>query len=185
MYRSGSFVAEHVTPTTDEQVQPNGVDLTLEVVYEQREPGRIARDGKEIGARQRLPAESMGVDDAGEATGAGGTDGTGGTNDGDGKSTTDGDTYYLPAGGYVVRYGEVVSIPEGHVGFIYPRSSLLRNSCMLNTAVWDAGYRGKGEGLLQVHHDVELAVGARIAQFVLAEANHDEAYDGSYQEENI
>lgn len=180
MYRSGAFVAEHVTPTTEEQIQPNGVDLTLETVHEQREPGRIARDGKEIGARQRLPAESMGSGDADGAEDAGGES----TTDGD-ASTTDGDTYYLPEGGYVVRYGEVVSIPEGHVGFIYPRSSLLRNSCMLNTAVWDAGYRGKGEGLLQVHHDIEIEAGARIAQFVLAEANHDEAYDGSYQQENI
>jgi dUTP pyrophosphatase len=93
--------------------------------------------------------------------------------------------YRLDPGGYVVRYGERISIPEGHVGFLYPRSSLLRNSCMLDTAVWDAGYEGRGEGLLEVYHDLELERNARIAQLVLAEAAHDEMYDGSYQGEGL
>jgi dUTP pyrophosphatase len=167
MYRSGAFVAEQVTPTSEAQVQPNGVDLTLEAVYEQREPGRIGRDGKEVGTRHRRPAdpvvEGSSIDEV----------------------TEQNDTYYLPPGGYVVQYAEIVSVPEDHIGFIYPRSSLMRNSCMLNTAVWDAGYEGKGEGLLQVHHDIEIETGARIAQFVLAEAEGEATYDGSYQKENI
>lgn len=159
MYRSGRFVAEHIEPTTDDQVQPNGVDLTLDTVFEQREPGQIARDGKTIGDRDSVSP----VTDTGAEV----------------------DTYRLSSGGYVVRYAETVSIPDGHVGFIYPRSSLLRNSCMLNTAVWDAGYEGKGEGLLEVHHEIELEAGARIAQIVLTEANHEDTYDGSYQGENL
>jgi len=158
MYRSGGFVADNVEPITDAKRQPNGVDLTLEAVFEQREPGRIGRDGKTIGERAELSPRTDGGDAAG--------------------------VYHLPPGGYVVRYGETVSIPEGHIGFIYPRSSLLRNSCMLDTAVWDAGYEGKGEGLLEVYHEIEIEPGARIAQFVLAEAGHDGTYDGSYQGEN-
>jgi dUTP pyrophosphatase len=97
----------------------------------------------------------------------------------------DADIYHLDPGGYIVRYGDRIRIPEGHVGFLYPRSSLLRNSCMLDTAVWDAGYEGRGEGLLEVHHPIELEAGARIGQLVLAEANHDGQYDGSYHSENI
>jgi deoxycytidine triphosphate deaminase len=76
-------------------------------------------------------------------------------------------------------------VPEGHVGFVYPRSSLMRNSCMLNTAVWDAGYEGKGEGLLRVGHEIALETGARIAQFVLATADHEGSYEGSYQGERL
>jgi dUTP pyrophosphatase len=91
----------------------------------------------------------------------------------------------LEPGGYIVRYGERVVIPEDHVGFLYPRSSLLRNSCMLDTAVWDAGYEGRGEGLLEVHHPVELERGARIAQLVLADAAHEGTYEGSYQGEHV
>jgi dUTP pyrophosphatase len=157
MFRSGAFVADHVTPVDEEQVQPNGVDLTLEAVYEQERRGRITRDGKRIGGRREVHFESV-----------------------EGR-----EQLYLGKGGYVVQYAETVHIPEGHVGFVYPRSSLMRNSCMLNTAVWDAGYEGKGEGLLQVHHFVELERGARIAQLVLAEAGHEGTYDGSYQGERV
>ncbi|MDS0299875.1 deoxyuridine 5'-triphosphate nucleotidohydrolase [Halogeometricum sp. S1BR25-6] len=153
MFRSGAFVADHVEPTADSQVQPNGVDLTLESVLEQVSPGRLGVDGKRIGDR-----ESVSLDDG---------------------------VYVLPPGGYVLQYAETIAIPEGHVGFLYPRSSLMRNSCMLNTAVWDAGYEGRGEGLLQVHYDVELEPGARVAQLVLARANHDGVYDGSYQGERV
>lgn len=162
MYESGEFVAAHVSPVAEDQIQPNGVDLTLEAVFEQHEPGRIARDETEIGDRNRR-REHVTAEFASEEPA---------------------DPYYLPPGGYVVRYGETVEIPENHIGFILPRSSLMRNSCMLNTAVWDAGYEGRGEGLLQVYHDIEIERGARVAQLVLAEADHEGSYDGSYQGEN-
>ncbi|MFC7018804.1 MULTISPECIES: deoxyuridine 5'-triphosphate nucleotidohydrolase [Haloarcula] len=153
MFKSGQFVAERLEGLRDSQVQPNGVDLTLEAVYEQVEPGRIERGGKTIGERRECEAD----------------DGV----------------YHLDPGGYVVEYADQVVVPEGHVGFLYPRSSLLRNSCMLDTAVWDAGYEGRGEGLLEVHHPIELETGARIAQLVLAEAAHEGTYEGSYQHENL
>ena len=152
MFRSGTFVADHLEPIAAEQVQPNGVDLTAEAVFEQIERGRIGREGKTVGERSPVDPE--------------------------------GGVYALDPGAYIVRYGETVRIPDEHIGFIYPRSSLLRNSCMLNTAVWDAGYEGRGEGLLQVHHPVRIETGARVAQMVFAEANHDGTYDGSYQGEN-
>lgn len=158
MYRDGAFVGEHVTPTTEAQIQPNGVDLTLDAVFEPLEPGRITRNDTEIGERQPVASEEL---------------------DRNGP-----ETYYLEPGGYVVRYDEVVRVPEGNVGFVYPRSSLMRNGCMVDTAVWDAGYEGRGEGLLEVHHDIELERGARIAQLVFAEADHTGTYDGSYQGEN-
>jgi len=93
--------------------------------------------------------------------------------------------YELAPGAYVVEYGEPVRIPTGTVGFVYPRSSLLRNSCTLDTAVWDAGYEGVGEGLLRVGTRITVETGARIAQLVLAAADHDGTYDGSYQGERL
>ena len=154
MFKSGQFVAENLGTLRDDQIQPNGVDLTLGAVFEQVEPGRIGRDGKTVGERRELDPDEDGV-------------------------------YRLDPGGYVARYGERIRIPERHVGFLYPRSSLLRNSAMLDTAVWDAGYEGRGEGLLEVHHTIELQQGARIAQLVLAEAAHEGTYEGSYQGEHI
>jgi len=158
MFRSGVFVADQLGSLDAEQVQPNGVDLTLGGVLEQQSPGRISQDGKSIGERRTVrPTE-----------------------------TEDGAVVYeLEPGGYIVQYADTVSIPEEHIGFIYPRSSLLRNSCMLDTAVWDAGYEGNGEGLLEVYHPVELEEGARIAQLVLADAAHESVYDGDYQNEQL
>jgi dUTP pyrophosphatase len=166
MFESGQFVAD-VLGVDGEQVQPNGVDLRLGEVFEQVEPGRVGVDGKTVGQRRAVEPERDGGESGGE------------------DEAGSGEHYRLGPGGYVVEYADTVRIPEGHVGFVYPRSSLLRNSCMLNTAVWDAGYEGRGEGLLQVHHEVELEAGARIAQLVLAEAAHDDTYDGSYQGERI
>lgn len=152
MFESGRYVAEHVDPVLEAQIQPSGVDLTAAAVFEQTEPGRVGRDGKRVGERRELdPADG---------------------------------TYRLDPGGYVLRYGQRVAIPDGHVGFVYPRSTLMRNSCMLHTAVWDAGYEGRGEGLLEVHHPVEIEAEARVAQLVFARAEHDSRYDGSYQGEN-
>ncbi|MFT4922097.1 MAG: dUTP pyrophosphatase [Haloarculaceae archaeon] len=153
MFRSGKFVADHLGDLRAEQIQPNGVDLTLGTVFEQVSPGRIERGDKTVGNRRECEPEAA--------------------------------VYHLDPGGYVVQYADHIAIPEGHVGFLYPRSSLLRNSCMLDTAVWDAGYEGRGEGLLEVYHPIELERGARIAQLVLAEAAHEDTYDGSYQKENL
>ena len=157
MFESGAFVAEHVSPTDPEQVQPNGVDLTLAAVFRPRGTGRIGRTGTEVADRAELTPTDL-----------------------EGR-----DVYVLDPGGYVVRYAETVRIPEEHVGFLYPRSSLLRNGCTVDTAVWDAGYEGKGEGLLEVHRPIEIEVGARVAQLVLAEGDHEGSYDGSYQGENV
>ncbi|EMA60817.1 deoxyuridine 5'-triphosphate nucleotidohydrolase [Halorubrum lipolyticum] len=93
--------------------------------------------------------------------------------------------YRLDPGTYVVRYGEPVRIPDERIGFVLPRSTLLRNSCTLDTAVWDAGYEGVGEGRLDVGHAIEIEPGARIAQLVLATADHDGTYDGEYQGERL
>lgn len=154
MYESGAFVAAQLASVTDEQIQPNGVDLTLDAVFEQEDAGRIGVEGKTVGERRELDTDNSG-------------------------------SYSLAPGGYVARYGETIRVPDDHIGFIYPRSSLMRNSCMLHTAVWDAGYEGRGEGLLEVQHEIEIERGARIAQFVLADADHDGTYDGDYQGENI
>jgi dUTP pyrophosphatase len=153
VFRAGAVVADHVSPVTEEQVQPNGVDLTLDGVERFVEPGRIGRDDKQLGAREPLAA-------------------------------TDGD-YRLGPGGYAATYAERVAVPEGHVGFVLPRSSLMRSGATIDTAVWDAGYEGRGEGLLQVHSEVHVERGARVAQFVLARAGHEETYDGSYQGERL
>ena len=163
MFRSGAFVADQLGDLDPEQVQPNGVDLRLDAILEPVEPGSITRDGTTIGRREPLDPAPL-----------------------DSESGSDGrEGYRLDPGGYILQYAETVSIPEGHIGFVLPRSSLMRNGAMANTAVWDAGYEGRGEGLLQVHHEITLETGARVAQLVLASADHEGVYDGSYQGERL
>lgn len=158
MFRAGGFVADQLRKRNDDpiaptQIQPNGVDLTVQTIYEQSETGRITREGKTVGGRE--------------------------------ERTPEDDVFRLEPGAYIAEYGEIVRVPESHVGFVLPRSSLMRNSTMLNTAVWDAGYEGIGEGLLQVGHAIELEQGARIAQFVLSQADHGDTYQGQYQGERL
>jgi dUTP pyrophosphatase len=59
--------------------------------------------------------------------------------------------------------------------------------CHVPTAVWDAGYEGRGEGLLVVNNPAGLRLqrGARIAQLVVFRLNETalEGYAGQYQHE--
>ena len=157
MFESGAAVAAARSAVgadlDDAQRQPNGVDLTVDAVFEPTEPGFVGRDGKHVAERRELEPE-------------------------DGR-------YRLDPGTYVVRYGEPVRIPQKRIGFVLPRSTLLRNGCTLDTAVWDAGYEGVGEGRLDAGHAIEIEPGARIAQLVLADADHDGTYEGDYQGERL
>lgn len=89
---------------------------------------------------------------------------------------------------YRVTYNEKISVPENALGLVFPRSSLLRNGCHLVTAVWDPGYEGRGQGLLQVLNPegIVLEEDARIGQIVFfrLEGEVSEGYDGKYQGEN-
>ena len=58
MFESGQFVADVLGDVDGDQVQPNGVDLRLGAVYEQVGTGCIGTDGKTVGERRELAAES-------------------------------------------------------------------------------------------------------------------------------
>ena len=66
--------------------------------------------------------------------------------------------------------GLAIEIPEGHVGLLYPRSSISKTSCSLRNAVGviDSGYRG--EIMLKFSCSTNLNcynVGDRIAQLII------------------
>ncbi len=97
--------------------------------------------------------------------------------------------WMLKPGGYKVRFLDIVEVPLGYVGLCFPRSSLLRMGAYLGCAVWDPGYKGRGEALLHVTnpHGISLEMGARIAQlvFITLEDIPKEGYKGIYNRENI
>jgi dUTP pyrophosphatase len=139
-------------------VQPNGIDLSLDAIWQVDDAGALGARA----ADRRLPARAEVPFDA------------------DGW-------VQLGPGSYGLRYGEQVTLPVDCGALCFPRSSLLRMGLHVPTAVWDAGYDGRGEGLLVVlnPHGVRLQRGARIAQLVvfeLAEAVA-QGYAGRYQHE--
>lgn len=89
---------------------------------------------------------------------------------------------------YRVTYNEKISVPPDAIGLVFPRSSVMRNGCHLVTAVWDPGYEGRGQGLLQVLNPagVVLEENARVAQMIFIEMTQEaeEGYSGEYQGEN-
>jgi len=91
----------------------------------------------------------------------------------------------LERGAYLVTYNELVTVPADCAGLILPRSSLMRCGAMLHSALWDPGYRGRGQGLLTVFSGLRLYRNARIGQFVLISLETAaELYSGRYQGEN-
>lgn len=138
-------------------IQPNGVDLSLDSVWRVVGPGALGRSN----ADRLVPARDQLVFDE------------------DGWLD-------LPSGGYVIRYAEEVSLPRDCGGLCFPRSSLLRMGVYVPTAVWDAGYIGRGEGWLEVRNPsgVRLQRGARIVQLVVFRLTQpaQSGYAGAYQE---
>ncbi len=144
----------------DEQFQPAGVDLTVAKVFRFTSNGRIDYDNSE---RKLSDVEEIVFDENGYV--------------------------HLPKGTYKVQYREIVSIPKDVVAWILPRSSLLRCGVSIESAVWDPGYRGRGEGLLIVYneHGFMLKNNGKIGQMVFLPLVEEarETYSGKYQGENI
>jgi dUTP pyrophosphatase len=139
-------------------IQPNGVDLSLDTVWRWSQVGSLGRES----ADRTLPEQEELAFDA------------------------DGWLDLGPAT-YGIRYAEWVEVPVDCGGLCFPRSSLLRMGVHVPTAVWDAGYAGRGSGLLVVSnpHGVRLQQQARIAQLVLFRLTEPAAaaYAGRYQRE--
>ena len=140
------------------QLQPNGIDLRLERV---QRLASAARHGASDADREPAAREDVAAADG---------------------------WWTLGPGAYVITYRERVNLPNDLAAFIWPRSSLLRSGVTLHGAVWDAGYSGRGEGLLAVVNESGYRVqrGARIAQLVFSRlsAATGVGYAGRYQGEN-
>jgi dUTP pyrophosphatase len=96
---------------------------------------------------------------------------------------------YLREGCYKIVFNEIVSIPNDMCAIARPRSSLLRMGVTVETAVWDAGYRGRSEALLIVYNSAGfyLKKDARVVQllFMRLENAVQQGYSGRYMNENI
>src|SRR5438034_975829 len=94
----------------------------------------------------------------------------------------------LHRGAYVITYREKVNLPHDLMALARPRSTLLRSGVAIHAAVWDAGYSGRGEGLLSVLNarGWRIQRGARVLQLVFFRLSRPtlEGYKGRYLGEN-
>ncbi len=143
----------------DDQLQPNGFDLTVKEVATIRSPGAIAisNDNRILSGLEPFITDSLGY-------------------------------YSLAQGSCVITFNEIISLPKDVMAIGQPRSSLLRCGVTVNMAVWDAGYSGRGQALLTVFNPqgFKLQKNARVAQLVFFQlASDTEGYHGIYQGESI
>ena len=143
----------------ESQVQPNGFDITLRDISRLQTPGQIAVNNAERVVSELSPLEF---------------DGTG--------------FIKLNSGIYSITYNEIVHLPNNVMALARPRSSLLRCGVSVGTAVWDAGYSGRSESLLNVYHPdgFRIQKNARVVQLVFFRlAENTKGYSGTYQNENM
>jgi len=142
------------------QLQANAFDLTLRAVYRFVSGPTIGFDNTD---RVAAATETLPFDAAGRL--------------------------FLPPGAYKIAYNEVIHLPLDLCAITLPRSSLFRNGLTVSPALWDAGYRGRGEGLLTVHnpHGATLLRNARLAQLIFIHLSRPATvgYTGQYQNENL
>ncbi len=160
MFLSGDKIIEFISDYIDKskQVQPNGVDLTVQKIFTFNTYGLIDFDNSE----RKLPDYS--------------------------EVPLDGEWYILKQGAYLVRYNEIVEVPHGHVGILLPRSTLMRSGAIIFSALWDAGYKGRGTGMLVVHNPfgIRIKQNARIGQITFIQAERaKQTYNGIYQNEAV
>jgi dUTP pyrophosphatase len=143
----------------EQQLQPNGFDITLRDVSMLQNMGQIGADN----AQRRLPELSSLIFD----------------NQG---------FMELVTGSYIITYNEIVHIPTDLMALARPRSSILRCGVNIGTAVWDAGYSGRSQSLMLVYNTLgfRLQKNARVAQLIFMTLSAEtDGYSGKYQNENI
>jgi dUTP pyrophosphatase len=143
----------------EQQLQPNGFDLTLRDISMLQNMGQIACDN----AQRQLPDLAPLIFD------------------------NQGFMELIP-GSYIITYNEIVHIPTHLMALARPRSSLLRCGVSIGTAVWDAGYSGRSQSLMLIYNSRGFRVqqNARVAQLVFMTLTAEtESYSGKYQNENM
>jgi len=201
MFKPGEFVRDHITGedgnrVAEEQVQPNGVELTVDKIWSikgitglgdesyekaEREEAKTVGPGHYVDKSSSRHHGSINLvrktDTSPDVENERDTDLT--------EFDLDEEHYLLTEGPYVVRYNEKIEIPDGFIGVVFPRSRVIRSGNHLTTALWDTGYEGRGEGGLHINTVTAIQEDMRIGQMCLVRADSLNSYDGSHQGENI
>jgi len=162
MFRNAALIDGVVTDLDDSCVQPNAVDLRLDTVQRIADSNFILQDD----ARFKLTRDMQNIEPVPWRYGGLGSY----------KSM-----FELEQGSYQFETKHEVTIPEGMAGWLIARSTLNRNGIFITSGLYDSGFSNFIGGVMHVmtgHAKIER--GARIAQFILADAETAHLYDGQY-----
>lgn len=137
-----------------DQIQPNGVDLRVDKIWEVTGKGVLEADSK-MNYKQMQKREAFYKEG-----------------------------YYAlkPHIAYAIDFRERISVPDGYCAIVYPRSSLLRVGAFVTSALWDTGFQGQLGGFLRALNPIDIALGARLAQVVFTQSKFSGLrYNGRYQ----
>lgn len=96
------------------------------------------------------------------------------------------DFWKLDPGYYLVEIAEEIVIPIDAIGFVAPRSTLIRMGATVFSGIWDKGFQGVGDNhgriLLQTSLPFSIHQSVAIAQMIFISAVDDKTvYQGNYQ----
>ena len=140
----------------DEQLQPNGFDLTLKNISDFYGVGSIFISTKYIPMYHELLPDAMNTYSLY-------------------KDRT-----------YMFSVNETVKLPLDVCALTIQRSSIMRCGLITNVGFWDSGYNGSGQSNIFVGNDFMIEKNARIIQMIfMKNISKTEGYRGQYQFEGI
>jgi deoxycytidine triphosphate deaminase len=158
MLSSGVLTSPNLEVNLDQQLQPNGIDLRVDVIKKvpcnKMSPFMLYKDGKKV-------APTHGACE--------------------GTLMNSNDAFVLEKGyAYSAECFEMVKIPHGVMGMVYGRSTLMRNGVFCRASVYDSGYHDHVGMMVYPFVDFWVERGTRIAQIIFHSANTAHLYNGQY-----
>ena len=140
---------------TEEQIQPNGIDLRLVEVKHITGRAALPREGRIVGKDvqiDKVPAKDGWFD------------------------------LHSLNGNYLVEFAEDISVPDGFCATIITRSSLVRVGFDVMSGLWDTGFKGRLGASVRLKNPVQIQYGARLAQVMFHKSEFNGLrYTGAYQ----
>lgn len=145
----------------EKQLTPNGFDMTVSKIFEYDSAGELDFSNSERiipKCREIIPAKKKDEDKYG--------------------------WWDLKKGGYKILTNEEIYLPNDLIAIAFTRSSLLRMGAFTQNGVWDAGFCGRSEFILDVENNfgIKIKQNARIIQLVFQKITEvAEGYNGIHQ----
>ena len=145
----------NLTNVSDEDVQPNAVDLRVDKIYRMKNDNTFIlgeQDGKEY--KYHRGSVEMPTDNE--------------------------DYWHLAPGTYEIVMENIIHVGADEAGWVITRSTLNRNGLFITSGLYDSGYHGVMAGALHVTAFAKIKKSARVGQFLLFKSQALKKYDGDY-----